>query len=710
MTKQKKVLPFVLAAALATSPFMTAVPKAYAFGEISVEADDDGVGETTGYTITVELDEDVDEGEYFYVRFDSDFEVDSLSKKDVSVDGEEPGSVSVSGNTIKIKSPDDFEEGDEVEIVIEDGITNPDSSGNYDVEVKTDNEGWDGILVKINKSGSNSGSSDDFEVYISGKYSGDETEVELGKIELDDDLVEGKKIYVTFPTKDMLPSSIDEADVLINDEEAEYVSISGKEVTIEIPEEVDGDDELTIEFTSDAGITLPETADDDYVFEVEYQGETYTSEEFEVKKGSGSSSSSSGGSAFSVTLSNTSPGARSSYSFTVDLGKSKLYSGNNVEIEFPSADMIPPILSASSITLNGDKVASATSYGGRVYLKVPSGFDADSKVKVVFTEDAWITNPKMPGSDYVLVARMADKTIKSEKFSITGTGTVTPTNPTIPGTVTPTPAPVPVNNSTATIGLTKSALNTPTGINVGIKGLGVPLVKNRDFLEVVMPVGFRVPTFINAAAVKVNGIQPSFVAARGLNLIIYPAQDIAAGVPVNVSIAESAGIATPAVKNVYSIGVYSSAEKYLLFARPVSIGGAPLPAVQQPQPNPAIPANATRVKMNVASFTLNGKTYPLAAAPYTLNGNTLVPAQFFKEALYLTTIWNNQTVQISSPQASIRFTVGSDQVKIGNTVKTLPVPVQLKNGMPMVPLKIVAETLKYKYGWDANTNSVYVYK
>ncbi|MCK9911394.1 copper amine oxidase N-terminal domain-containing protein, partial [Microbacteriaceae bacterium K1510] len=92
------------------------------------------------------------------------------------------------------------------------------------------------------------------------------------------------------------------------------------------------------------------------------------------------------------------------------------------------------------------------------------------------------------------------------------------------------------------------------------------------------------------------------------------------------------GLVTPAVKNVYSIGVYSSEEKGVLFARPVSIGGAPLPAATPtPQPVGTIPTNAAKLKLNVANYTLFGKTYPLSAAPFAANGTTMVPAQFFRE-------------------------------------------------------------------------------
>ncbi|MGE5704521.1 MAG: copper amine oxidase N-terminal domain-containing protein [Clostridia bacterium] len=715
MKKKMKVIPLALVAALATSPFMMA-PKAYALSVDDIETTDEETGADADYTISITLDKDLSKGDTVTIKFASDFELDENGDEgDISFNDDDVKNVDIddSSKEIEFEVTENYDADDEIEINIDNIVTNPEDEDDYTIKVRTENESWQSETIEIVDDSGSSSNDDEFDLSYSGKYTEDETSFTLGEFKLDTKLVEGDFVTITFPTDDMLPSSIDKEDVEINGETPKSVEVSkDNEVKIKVPSDAADTKDLEIVFDKAAGITMPEKAKSNYYFKVKYKSYTYESETFEVKEGSGSGSSSSA-SDFAVSLSDSAPGARSSYSFTFDLGKTKVSSNSSIEVEFPSSDMIPSNLSTSDITVNGDKVGYVSSFGSRVYLKTPSNFKSDSKVKVVFDYDAFITNPKMPGSDYTLVARAAGKTAKSQKFSIYGSATTptTPTNPVPTTPTTPTPVPVPVNNSTATIGLTKATLNTPTVININIKALGVQVKKNTDYIEVVMPVGFRVLNFINATAVKVNNVQPSFVATRGQNLIIYPAQDLPAGVPVTVNVAESAGIATPTVKNVYSIGVYTSEERNLLFARPVGVGGAVVPAQPQtPQPNPAIPANAARIKLNVANFTLNGKSYPLSTAPYTLNGNTLVPAQFFKEALALTTTWNNQSVAIISGSTIIKFTIGSNKAKVGPTEVTLPVTIQSKNGMPMLPIRFIADTLKYKTGWDAQTSSVYIFK
>lgn len=717
MNKKTKLIPLALVAAMATSPFLTAVPKAYALTFDDISASDYETDTDADYTFSVEIGNKLKKGDTITIKFPKEFELDeSGDEDDVKVDDDTPKSVDVDDDKkeIEITLNKEVSKG-EIDIDINDIITNPDESGSYSIKIETENESSKSKTVKI-KDGSSSGSKNknkdkEFDLTVSGKYTEDKTKLTLGEFTLSDKLAEGDYVYVTFPTDDMLPKSIDESDVEINGEEPKSVSVSsGNQVKITVPRKAAGKKDLEIIFKDSAKITLPSKAKSSYYFKVKYDGTTYDSESFEVKSGSGSGSGSSSSDDFTVKLSDASVGARSSYNFSMDLGKEKLSSGGSIEIEFPSSEMVPPIISANAVTINGDKVSSASSYGSKVYLKTASNFKSSSTINVIFDYDAYISNPKMPGSDYVLVARTGSKNIKSQKFSISDSGynpNPNPNpNPTTPTTPNPT-APVVANNSMATVQLTKSTLKTPTGINIGIKALGLPVAANTDFIEVVIPAAFRVPTILNAAAVKVNGVQPSYVAARGQNLLIYPAQNLPVNAPVSLSIAESAGIATPATKNVYSIGVYTSKEKNLLFARPVSVGGAVIPATQQPG---AIPASAARIKLNVASYTMNNKTYPMSVAPYTLNGNTMVPEQFFKQALSLTTRSDNSTVAIISGATVIKFTIGSNKAKVGSTEVTMPVAVQLKNGMPMLPIRMIADNLKYKSGWDAATGSVYIYK
>lgn len=715
MKKSKKALPIVLASALAATPFVAVPQEAHALKKVSVKADNDGADKDSSYDISFTLEEDLTKGDTITIEFDSEYTVSkSISSSDIDASFKVK-SAKASGKKVIITLNEDLEEGDKVTITIEDGITNPEDKGTYDVYVSTSSEDEEyGEVTIKSSSSSSSGSSKDYSVSLSSKAAGEATSVKLGKISLkgSDELETNEYITVIFPDEDMLPSKIDAGDVKLNGYSVKTVSVKDDEVEIKVPSSVAGDDYITLEFSKSAGIENP-SAGSKYTYKVKYDGVTYESEQFEITK-SGSSTSTATNS-FTVNLSDPSAGARSSYTFDADFGSKQLKADEELVLEFPSADMVPGILSASDFTLNGKTAKRVSASGNKVYITAPSNFSATSEVKVVVSFSAWITNPKTAGS-YTLKVTAAGRTLESKSFTIGGSVV----NPTPNPAPTPTPTPTPnntVNNSTATIALTSTALGKPTGVNVAIKGLGVGLVKQRDFVELVFPAGYKVPAYIAPANVTVNGVAANYVAVRGQNVLIYPSQDIPAATAANISINAAANIVNPAVKNTYSISVFTSEEKGLLFARAVGVG-MPAPAQPAPQPTPqpqqpavTVPTNAALFKVNTANFTLHGKTYPLQVAPYIANGNTtMVPAQFFKEALALTTQWNNSTVAIISGTKVMKFTVGSNKARVGNQEITLPTPVVLKNGMPMIPVRTVTDNLGYKVGWDAKTSSVFVYK
>ncbi|GED24071.1 hypothetical protein BAG01nite_01730 [Brevibacillus agri] len=714
MKKSKKALPIVLASALAATPFVAVPKEAHALKKVTVKADNDGADKDSSYDISFTLEDDLSKGDTITVEFDSEYTVSkNISSSDIDADFKIK-SAKASGKKVIITVNEDFEDGDKISFTIEDGITNPEDKGTYDVYVSTSNEDEESTEVTIKSSSSSSSSSKDYSVSLSSKAAGEATSVKLGKISLkgSDELETNEYITVIFPDEDMLPSKIDAGDVKLNGYSVKTVSVKDDEVEIKVPSSVAGDDYITLEFSKSAGIENP-SAGSKYTYKVKYDGVTYESEQFEITK-SGSSTSTATNS-FTVNLSDPSAGARSSYTFDADFGSKQLKADEELVLEFPSADMVPGILSASDFTLNGKTAKRVSASGNKVYITAPSNFSATSEVKVVVSFSAWITNPKTAGS-YTLKATAAGRTLESKSFTIGGSVV----NPTPNPAPTPTPTPTPnntVNNSTATIALTSTALGKPTGVNVAIKGLGVGLVKQRDFVELVFPAGYKVPAYIAPANVTVNGVAANYVAVRGQNVLIYPSQDIPAATAANISINAAANIVNPAVKNTYSISVFTSEEKGLLFARAVGVG-MPAPAQPAPQPTPqpqqpavTVPTNAALFKVNTANFTLHGKTYPLQVAPYIANGNTtMVPAQFFKEALALTTQWNNSTVAIISGTKVMKFTVGSNKARVGNQEITLPTPVVLKNGMPMIPVRTVTDNLGYKVGWDAKTSSVFVYK
>lgn len=657
----------LLATSVLASPIVVLPQAAYALEIEDVSADDTDTEEETEYTFEFEIEKALSSGDEITVRFPSGFTVDkNLRTRDVSLENDdgdeiEIDDVSVSGRNVTIELGERISKNTVLVLTI-DYVTNPKSKGDYDITIVTSSESkGDTEEITIGKSSSSSSSSSRFDVSLGKTTAGDNTSVTLGQFNLSSALKEGKYIYVTMPAKDMLPKNISRSDVKVNGERAESVSISSNTILrIEIPEDVDGDKKLKLEFSSSAGIENPSSAGKSYTYEVEYDKKTYRSETFEIKDSSSSSSSSA---TFDVALSDRSAGARTSYTMDLDLS-TKLYSGTDISVEFPSIEMVPPVISSYNVTVNGDQVSGLAVNGNRVSFRTPSGFSSTNSLTIKFAHEAYLINPRTAGS-YEMVVKVDGKTYRSKKFEV-GNASVVP--------------PAVVDNTTATIALTKATASTPAGLQVGIKGLGLPLTKGKDFIEVVMPAGFRVPAYIPQNAVTVNGVAANYVGVRGQNLVIFPAQDIPAKTAVNVNVLESASIVNPATTGVYSISVYTSEEQGLLFARPINI----------------VALNGVGFKANVASFTKDGKTTALAVAPYTVNGHTLMPASFYRDGLGLSVTWNNTSARIVSGNTTMQFKVGSNVATVNNQNITLPTAVQLKNNIPTIPLRFVMDRSGYQ--------------
>ncbi|MDA5108905.1 copper amine oxidase N-terminal domain-containing protein [Brevibacillus thermoruber] len=668
----KTGLSALLAATVLTGPFAAVPQAAHALTVEDVSADDTDTDEETEYTIEFEIDKELKAGDEIIVKFPAEYKVyKSLKRSDVSLEDDRGGtidikSVSVSKTTVYVTVDERVKAGTTLTLTV-DKITNPKSKDEYTIKVETSNESSKSHKISIGKSTS---SSKTFEVGQSSHEAGAATSLTLGKISLSssDKLKKGKYIYVDFPAKDMLPKSIDRADVKVNGYKAQNASVTDSDtVRIEVPSGADGDNYIKLEFATSADIQNPSEAGTGYVYKVSYNSRTYQSEKVEVKASKRAS--------FDVALSDKAPGARSSYRMDLDLD-AKVSAGTDITVEFPSADMVPPFISDYAVTVNGEQASNVGVSGGKVSFRTPSRFTSSSKLSIVFGLEAFVTNPKTAGT-YEMVVTVDKKKYWSKPFDITGSAA--------PAT------PVAVDNSTATVGLTKTAAQAVTGLQVGIKALGVPLVRNKDFVEIVLPLEFRVPAYIQPNSVTVNGVAAAYVGVRGQNLLVYPAQDIPVGVPVQVNVLESAGIAAPAAPGTYSIGVYSSEEPGLLFARPVTV----------------VSPNGVSFKANVASFTKQGKTQALAAAPFTVNGHTLMPASFFRDALGMSVTWTKTSARIVSGGTTIQFTVGSKTATVNGKAVTLPVAVQARNNMPVVPLRFVAERTQYKITYYNGNYTVY---
>ena len=116
-------------------------------------------------------------------------------------------------------------------------------------------------------------------------------------------------------------------------------------------------------------------------------------------------------------------------------------------------------------------------------------------------------------------------------------------------------------------------------------------------------------------------------------------------------------------------------------------------------------------KEHIITITLNGKALPtenIDQPPIIENGRTLVPLRVIFEALGAEVTWEDATQTVGATRGDIKISlqIGSSEMKINDTVKTLDVPAKLLNSRTLVPVRAVAEAFGCKVGWDGVTNTV----
>lgn len=94
--------------------------------------------------------------------------------------------------------------------------------------------------------------------------------------------------------------------------------------------------------------------------------------------------------------------------------------------------------------------------------------------------------------------------------------------------------------------------------------------------------------------------------------------------------------------------------------------------------------------------------------PYIKNGRTLVPVRFVSQEMGAKVEWNNakREVIIVKNGKKITLRIGSKDVYVNGTKKTIDVPAELKGNRTMVPLRFINEALGAKVNWSDTEKKV----
>ncbi len=127
-------------------------------------------------------------------------------------------------------------------------------------------------------------------------------------------------------------------------------------------------------------------------------------------------------------------------------------------------------------------------------------------------------------------------------------------------------------------------------------------------------------------------------------------------------------------------------------------------------------SNSISAVLSIGSttYTVNGKSYAMDAAPYIKDDRTYVPVRYLAYALGLddsNISWDNEsrTAILYDGQTRVELTIGVSQIIINGTASSIDVAPEISNDRTMLPARFVAEAFGAEVGWDSDTRSVNVW-
>lgn len=113
---------------------------------------------------------------------------------------------------------------------------------------------------------------------------------------------------------------------------------------------------------------------------------------------------------------------------------------------------------------------------------------------------------------------------------------------------------------------------------------------------------------------------------------------------------------------------------------------------------------------DINQITLNGKVMTFSVDPIMENGITLVPMRTILESLGATVIWNREDKSIYSVKDDINVWLQLENpiAKINDEEVTLAVAPKVVNRTTLVPIRFVTETFGGNVDWDAESKKIII--
>ena len=107
------------------------------------------------------------------------------------------------------------------------------------------------------------------------------------------------------------------------------------------------------------------------------------------------------------------------------------------------------------------------------------------------------------------------------------------------------------------------------------------------------------------------------------------------------------------------------------------------------------------------SIMVNGNYVLLSSPAVNRNGTVYAPVRDLAKALGATVWWNGEskTVGINKDNTRIAFVIGAGTARVNGNAVSMP-PSYIVNGVTMVPVRFIAESLGQQVSWNAAANTV----
>lgn len=111
------------------------------------------------------------------------------------------------------------------------------------------------------------------------------------------------------------------------------------------------------------------------------------------------------------------------------------------------------------------------------------------------------------------------------------------------------------------------------------------------------------------------------------------------------------------------------------------------------------------------SYTVNGQTKTMDVSPYLSGGRTYLPLRYTAEAVGLSSdniTWDDssRTASINGNGINLSLTLGSQELILNGSPRTMDVEPKLMNGRIMLPVRWVAEAMNIAINWNSDTQTI----